>query len=51
MGIKVVIVLGPDEVNAGKVTLKNLSTHTQELVDSADAAASVREFLAEGEGL
>ena len=46
MGIKVVLVLGPDEAQQGQVTVKNLTTRTQVTVKNADAPATVREFLA-----
>jgi histidyl-tRNA synthetase len=46
MGIKVVLVLGPDEAASGQVTVKELTTRTQSLVKISEAAATVKEFLA-----
>jgi histidyl-tRNA synthetase len=46
MGIKVVLVLGPDEAASGQVTVKELITRTQSLVKISEAAATVKEFLA-----
>jgi histidyl-tRNA synthetase len=46
VGIKVALVLGPDEEKAGQVTVKNLVEHTQVLVTIADAPATVKQFLA-----
>ncbi|MHC1741224.1 MAG: histidine--tRNA ligase [Anaerolineaceae bacterium] len=51
MGIKVALVLGPDEAQSGQVTVKNLITHTQKLVKITDAAETVKEFLANEVGL
>jgi len=45
MGAKVTIVIGPDEAAAGKVTIKNLATSTQETVDRADVEKVVRKIL------
>ena len=46
MGIKVVLVLGPDEAASGQVTVKELTTRTQSLVKISEAAATVKQFLA-----
>lgn len=51
MGIKVCLVLGPDEAQAGMVTVKNLSARTQIQVKISDAPAAVKQFLANAEGL
>jgi histidyl-tRNA synthetase len=51
MGIKVVLVLGPDEAQAGQVTVKNLSTRTQTQIKLEEAPATVKEFLAKARGL
>jgi len=45
MGMKAVLVLGPDEAAAGKITLKNLTDGTQEVLDRARMAAAVRRIL------
>lgn len=45
MGMRVVVVCGPDEAAAGQVTLKNLGNGTQVQVARADAAASIRKML------
>ena len=51
MGIKVALVLGPDEAQAGKVTIKNLREHTQTTVEVEKAPTIVKEFLAKAIGL
>ncbi len=45
MGMKVVIVVGPDEAAAGRVTIKDLKNGVQETVIRADAEKVVREIL------
>jgi histidyl-tRNA synthetase len=45
MGMNVVLVLGPDEAAAGKVTLKNLKTGTQEAIARSKINKSVRLIL------
>ncbi len=45
MGMNVVLVLGPDEAAAGKVTLKNLKTGTQETIARSKINKSVRLIL------
>lgn len=45
LGIKAVLVLGPDEVAAGAVTVKKLADGTQETVLQSRAAASVAKIL------
>ena len=45
MGMQVVIVIGPDEAVAGKVTVKDLKKGTQETVLRADADKVVRKIL------
>lgn len=45
MGMKVVLVIGPDEAAAGKVTVKNLALGTQETVDRAEVAKAVSKIL------
>ncbi|GAB4485812.1 MAG: histidine--tRNA ligase [Anaerolineales bacterium] len=46
MGVKVTLVIGPDEAAAGKVTVKNLGTSTQETVARAEVVETVRKILA-----
>lgn len=46
MGAKVTLVIGPDEATAGQVTVKNLSTSTQETVNRAEVVKVVRKILA-----
>ncbi len=45
MGMRVVVVCGPDEAAAGQVTLKNLADGTQVQVRRAEAAESIRKML------
>jgi len=45
MGMQVVIVVGPDEAAAGKVTIKDLKKGIQETVNRADAGKVVRKIL------
>jgi histidyl-tRNA synthetase len=45
MGMRVVLVLGPDEVAQAKVAVKNLGDGTQEIVDRGALPASVRRIL------
>lgn len=45
MGMRVVVVCGPDEAAAGQVTLKNLADGTQVQVSRAEAAESIRSML------
>lgn len=45
MGVRVTLVIGPDEAAAGKVTVKNLATSTQETVARADVIEIVRQIL------
>lgn len=51
MGIKVVLVLGPDEAAAGQVTVKNLASRVQTQVKSTEAVAIIKQYLAEPRGL
>ena len=44
-GIPFVAMLGGDEINAGTVTIKNLSKQTQTTLPQADAAATILEEL------
>lgn len=46
MGIRFAVVIGPDEAADGKVTVKDLSAHTQQTVAKAEAAAILKQFLA-----
>jgi histidyl-tRNA synthetase len=45
MGMRAVLVLGPDEAAAGKVTLKNLASGTQETISRSDVIGSVKRIL------
>ncbi len=45
MGMKVVLVLGPEEATAGKVTIKNLKIGTQETVQQGKVIDSVKKIL------
>jgi histidyl-tRNA synthetase len=45
MGMRAVLVFGPDEAEAGTVTLKNLVNGTQETVSRGQVAASVKHIL------
>ncbi len=45
MGIRVTLVIGPDEAANGQVTIKNLKTSTQQTVARADAEKAVRQIL------
>jgi histidyl-tRNA synthetase len=46
MGMKVAVVLGPDEAAAGKVTIKDLAGGTQETVGQQEMLALVKRLLA-----
>lgn len=46
MGMRVVLVLGPDEAAQAKVTVKNLGDGTQTIVDRGDLLEAVRRILA-----
>ncbi len=41
IGVKALVIAGPDELAAGKVTVKNLVNRTQQTVDRKDAAAVI----------
>jgi histidyl-tRNA synthetase len=45
MGIKVTLVLGPDEAAQGKVTIKNLSNGTQETIERTAIPGAVKRIL------
>jgi len=45
MGMRAVLVVGPDEAEAGKVTLKNLIKGTQETISRGEVAESVKRVL------
>ncbi len=45
MGMKVALVLGPEEVAAGKVTIKNLRNGTQETIPKGKVIDSVKKIL------
>lgn len=46
MGVKITIIIGPDEAAAGTVTIKNLVTAAQETVARAGLVETVRKILA-----
>ena len=48
MGVKAVLVLGPDEAAAGKVTVKDLVKGTQETISQAVVGEQIRRILAGG---
>jgi histidyl-tRNA synthetase len=45
MGIKVTLVLGPDEAAQGKVTVKDLSNGTQEIIERVAVPGAVKRIL------
>jgi histidyl-tRNA synthetase len=45
MGIRAVMVIGPDEAKAGKVTVKNLVSGTQETIARGKVYESVKKIL------
>ena len=45
MGMRAVLVIGPDEAKAGKVTLKNLTSGTQETIALSEVVESVKRLL------
>ncbi len=46
MGMRVALVIGPDEATAGQVTVKDLRSGTQERIQRAAVAAAVQRILA-----
>jgi histidyl-tRNA synthetase len=48
MGLKVTLVLGPDEAAQGQVTVKDLASGTQEVVAKTEIAAAVKRILERG---
>jgi histidyl-tRNA synthetase len=46
MGMKVALVIGPDEAAEGKVTVKNLADGSQSTLDRDAVAESVKQILA-----
>ena len=44
-GIKIVLVVGPDEAAAGKVTVKDLRNGTQHTIKRGDAASTIEKLL------
>ena len=46
LGIRVVVVLGPDEIEAGNVTIKDLKEHSQVTVPNEMASVVIRGLLA-----
>ena len=49
-GIRVAVIVGPDEAAAGKVTLKNLAARTQTTVNRVEMADAIRKILEGGAG-
>jgi histidyl-tRNA synthetase len=49
-GIRVAVIVGPDEAAAGKVTLKNLTARSQMTVSRAEMADAIRKILEGGAG-
>ncbi len=47
IGVPIVIVMGPDEILNGKVTVKDLRSRTQNLVDRSELVSYLRNLLAE----
>jgi histidyl-tRNA synthetase len=45
MGMQAVLVLGPDEVAQGRLTLKNLSSSTQVVIERSDVIEAVKRIL------
>lgn len=50
MGIKIVVVVGPDEAARDQLTIKDLRQGTQQIVKRAGAAAAIRELLESNPG-
>jgi histidyl-tRNA synthetase len=48
LGIKAVLVVGPDEAAAGQVTIKNLLDGTQQVVARTEVVPAVRRILETG---
>lgn len=48
LGAKLIVVVGGEELAAGKVKLRDMATHEEELVERADAVAAVDAKLAQG---
>ena len=46
MGIRFVVIVGPDEFAAGKATVKDLATRQQATVPVADILPAIRQWLA-----
>jgi len=47
IGVPIVIVMGPDEILNGKVTVKDLRSRTQNLVERSELAMYLKNLLAE----
>ena len=50
MGVKVVVVIGPDEANRGQLTIKDLRHGTQQTLPRPAAAAAIRQLLESNPG-
>jgi histidyl-tRNA synthetase len=51
VGIRQVVVMGPDEIAAGKVTLKDLNLHNQETLPMDEAVTVLKRLLAQADCL
>ena len=47
MGMRLALILGPDEQSTGMVNIKDLSTQSQQSLPLSDAAAAIRRILAQ----
>jgi len=47
MGIRLALVMGPDEAAAGNVTVKDLKSGTQQMMKRSDVKAAIQKILAE----
>lgn len=47
IGAKIAIIIGPDEIDAGQVAIKNLKTREQENISRENMVESIRDMLAE----
>jgi histidyl-tRNA synthetase len=45
LGVRVVIILGPDEIEQGIVTVRDMASREQSKVPASEAAAAVARFL------
>ena len=45
LGASHIVIIGGDELAAGKVKLRNMGTHDEQLVECADAASAIAQLL------